>query len=179
MDPVLLCCHNDHSKKVGATILVARQYRVFATLGIANTMFGEQRRRGAAAPQVNRRSRKRKIHWENADKIYVDFLGWLARLPLLCSRKERQKRRSEPKGYRRAVTGKETTSLILVLNFPIVFLEVFVAAYYQRGLELELSDDKTTGRIVCEENGRYWLTVSIGIICLQYLSAVYLAWLCR
>jgi len=66
-----------------------------------------------------------------------------------------------------------------VLTIPQVALEVFGAAYYQRALELEISADNAVGRIVCSSQGRWVTMVGTALVCLNYLSAVYIAWISR
>jgi 7 transmembrane sweet-taste receptor of 3 GCPR len=124
---------------VGGSILVARVWRAYSALGMA-ALIGRQGNNGAPSSSLSpSRPRSSRRTFEllercHLGKKYIQCLSWLARLPLRCLGRHH----SDPMRHtiRKKVTAAETASLAAVLSFPQVFLQVFGAAYYHRGLEL-------------------------------------------
>jgi hypothetical protein len=77
------------------------------------------------------------------------------------------------------VTARETASLVCVLTFPQLFLQVFGAAYYDRDLVPQYDAAELSGRVVCSQSGKWLLYVGIGLATVMYATAVCVAWIAR
>jgi len=161
---------------LGSTILIARMWRVYVTLAGAH-----QIGRMDTNHADNETRKKCRCDCSNGyQKRFIAALGWLAGIPyLICQRNEEDRARRSRYGLRRAVTARETLSLITILTIPQIALQIFGSVYYQRNLELQVASDDAIGRVVCETKGRWVAMVGTALICLHYVCAVYLAWISR
>jgi 7 transmembrane sweet-taste receptor of 3 GCPR len=167
---------------VGGSILVARVWRAYSALGMA-ALIGRQGNNGSPSSSLSpSRPRSSRRTFEllercHLGKKYIQCLSWLARLPLRCLGRHH----SDPMRHtiRKKVTAAETASLAAVLSFPQVFLQVFGAAYYHRGLELQLDSSANIGRYLCQSYGRWVDQAGIGLVGLVYIGAVAAAWIAR
>ena len=157
---------------VSNTIMIGRLWRVYGTLAAAN-LFG---RRDSDPKEGDPMC---SVDWgEN----FVFCLSILSRLPFTLSKMGRKKMKTKSaqrSNFRQTVTAKETTSLICVLSFPQLCLQLFGAAYYTRGLQVQLNAEEDMGRLVCTEEGRWVSQVGIGLVGLVSIIAITLAWIGR
>jgi len=112
----------------------------------------------------------------------IDGLTFLAELPFRiasCCDAERAKRKAPRRSVRKAVTAGETASLVCMLTFPQLVLQVFGSAYYDRDLTVQYDLDVNAGRIVCADSGKWVEDVGIGLAVLIYILAVSVAWISR
>jgi hypothetical protein len=148
-----------------AAIMVARTWRIYTTLSVALSL-GRQGGTGKSRPELGHQ--------------LMIFLSWLAQVPFLIFRNpcKRESRRSM-QSLRRAVTAKETLSLVVILSFPQVLLQVFAALYYDMELQLEFDPSANVGRKVCNESGEWAEVAGWCITAALFLLAVTVAWISR
>lgn len=149
---------------LGASILVARVWRAYSTLGMA-ALIG---RRNTAPDSSSRQSSSSNRRWWNAvrkidlqkwrlEERYIRLLSWLARQPLRCLSKEYRKP-AVRHTIRQKVTAAETASLAAVLTMPQVVLQVFGAAFYHRDLVLQVDTSASVGRCVFRHSSHVFIS---------------------
>jgi hypothetical protein len=158
-----------------AAILVARTWRIYVTLSVALSL-GREGKKGKTGPELGQR--------------LMMLLGCVAQFPFLLFQNLCKRKRSMPSrangslsssmpSLRRAVTAEEAVSLVVILSFPQVFLQVFAALYYEKELELDFDPTVNVGRTVCSKNGIWAAVAGWCIIAAVFLLAVTVSWISR
>jgi 7 transmembrane sweet-taste receptor of 3 GCPR len=106
-------------------------------------------------------------------------LSFLARLPLRCTKHSNQSS-SLRRSHRQTVSAEETASLIGMLTFPQVLVQVIASSIVPDwDLVEELDSSGNVGRIVCDSNGDWVLATGIAYTAAVFLLAVVVAWISR
>lgn len=144
-----------------ASCLVGRIWRVYKILAV-----------------MNRFARLDKHNKGHGDCI-ISFLYGLARLPFSCCSNRTPPTAQSRKNFRQAVSANETLSLIVLLTLPQFLFQVIIAAMSTVGLETQLDDTGTIGRIVCSTNDDWVINVGMSYVAAVYALAVVVAWISR
>jgi hypothetical protein len=152
-----------------AAIMVARTWRVYSTLSVALSL-GRQGGREKSGPQLGHR--------------LMILLSALAQVPFLvfrnpCKRDFWRSSGTSTQSLRRAVTAKETLSLVAILSLPQAFLQVFGALHYDKELELEFDFSANAGRYVCNEDGEWTTVVGWCMTAAVFSLALAVSWISR
>ena len=145
-----------------ASCLVGRMWRVYKVLSVMNR-FG--------------RLQTHKKQCASGDWL-ISGLYFLARLPM-CFGMASKKPATTRQSFRQAVSAEETFSLIVLLTLPQIILQVLVAALLDWGLEEQLDETGTIGRVVCSESDDWAFNVGIGYAAVVFMLAVVVAWISR
>jgi hypothetical protein len=147
-----------------AAIMVARTWRIYVTLTVALRL-GRQGKKGKSLTGTDLGER------------LVMLLTFLSQLPFLLCQRTTRSRSSVVPSLRQAVTAQQTASLVAILSFPQVFLQIFAALYYDRELELEFDADMNIGRYVCTDSADWNLLAGFCVAASVFLLAVAVSWI--
>jgi len=163
---------------IGA-ILVARLWRVYVTLNGAMAL-GKSSKVGQSARMGSQTGIRR---FDLLQKI-VDFLTWIAQVPLLpylvnlCTKKKPETRhhRRASSHLRKTASAAETAQLVIFLVLPQVILQGVGLIIYTPKLELSLNETEQVGRYFCDEKWSWVSITGFFLAAIIYAFSILLAW---